>query len=267
MEDYEPETELEENIQQSYNISLLDEDYELSMSINQSFLEFKLQQNNNIVDYYYKTKYDLQIINNLFTTSFKGTKEAFNYIDGLLNDKKFKIIKLKNKNIINLNFKNVFILDKEINLELKQKKLNKDEMNILFLNEINSLKQKLNAKNEKSIEELIKDNNKELKEYINNKIEENNKIYEEKIKEKDNEIKKLKDIINQLKKEQEQILNELKNKYLEYEKVLKPLLEKYYKEFNEYNDNVNLINNFNLIDVNKIKNIKTIANIIFTLYL
>ena len=133
-------------------------------------------------------------------------------------------------------------------------------MNILFLKEINSLKQKLNAKNEKSIEELIKDNNKELKEYINNKIEENKKIYEEKIKEKDNEIKELKEIINQLKKEQEQKLNELNNKYLEYEKVLKPLLKEYYKEFNEYNDNVNLINNFNLIDVNKIKNIKTIAN-------
>ena len=262
MEEYEPETEVEENIQQSYNLSLLDEDYELSMSINQSFLEFKVQQNNIIVDYYYKTKYDLQIINNLFTTSFKGTKEVFNFFDKLLNDKKFKLIKLKDKNIINLNFKNVFILDKEINLELKQTKLNKDEMNILFLKEINSLKQKLNAKNEKSIEELIKDNNKELKEYINIKIEENNKIYEEKIKEKDNEIKELKDIINQLKKEQEQKLNELNNKYLEYEKVLKPLLEKYQtqKEFNENNDNVNLINNFNLIDVNKIQNIKTIAN-------
>ena len=90
-----------------------------------------------------------------------------------MKNKKFKLIKLKDKNIINLNFKNVFILDKEINLELKQTKLNKNEMNILFLKEINSLKQKLNTKNEKSIEELIKDNNKELKEYIINKIEEN----------------------------------------------------------------------------------------------
>ena len=32
---------------------VMDEDYELSMSINQSFLEFKLQQNNIIVDYYH----------------------------------------------------------------------------------------------------------------------------------------------------------------------------------------------------------------------
>ena len=50
MEEYEPETEVEENIQQSYNLSLLDEDYELSMSINESFLEFKLQLKNIIVD-------------------------------------------------------------------------------------------------------------------------------------------------------------------------------------------------------------------------
>ena len=264
MEEYEPETEVEENMQQSYNISLLDEDYELSMSIYQSFLEFKLQQNNIIIDYYFKSKYDLQAINKLLSASFGGIKEVFEYIDKLLNDKKIKLIKLKDKNIINLNFKNIIQLkeEKEINLELKQIKLNKEEIDLIIIKEINSLKQKLNTKNEKSIEELIKDNNKELKEYINNKIEENNKIYEEKIKEKDNEIKELKEIINQLKKEQEQKLNELQNKYLEYEKVLKPLLEEYktQKEFNEYNDNVNLINNFNLIDVNKMKNIKTIAN-------
>ena len=263
MEEYEPETEVEENMQQSYNISLLDEDYELSMSIYQSFLEFKLQQNNIIIDYYFKSKYDLQAINKLLSASFGGIKEVFEYIDKLLNDKKIKLIKLKDKNIINLNFKNIKQLkeEKEINLELKQIKLNKEEIDLIIIKEINSLKQKLNTKNEKSIEELIKDNNKELKEYINNKIEENKKIYEEKIKEKDNEIKELKEIINQLKKEQEQKLNELQNKYLEYEKVLKPLLKEYsLKEFNEYNDNVNLINNFNLIDANKIQNIKTIAN-------
>ena len=34
MEEYEPETELEENIEISYNISILDEEYELSMKIN-----------------------------------------------------------------------------------------------------------------------------------------------------------------------------------------------------------------------------------------
>ena len=102
MEEYEPETEVEENIQQSYIISLLDEDYELSMSIYQSFLEFILQQNNIIVNYYFKSKYDLQAINKLLSASFWGIKEVFEYINKLLNDKKIKLIKLKDKNIINL---------------------------------------------------------------------------------------------------------------------------------------------------------------------
>ena len=55
MEEYEPETELEENIEISYNIFILDDVYELSMGINQSVLEFKLQQTNIIDEYYYKT--------------------------------------------------------------------------------------------------------------------------------------------------------------------------------------------------------------------
>ena len=276
MEDYEPETEFEENIQQMYNLSILDEEYELSMNINESFLEFKLQQNNIIVDYYYKSKFDLQEINKLFSFSFKRIKEVFIYIDKILKENKIKLIKLEDKNIIKLNFKNEFNLEMEINIELKQIKLNKDEMYIILLKEINLLKNKLNTKNEKSFNELINENNKQLKEYINKKIEESKeeykKIYEEKIKEKDKEIKELKDIINQLKQEQEKKLNELQNKLSENEKVLKPLLEEYnekevQKEFNENNDNVNLINNFNIIDVNKMEEIKIIANNLYLTFI
>ena len=228
MEDYQPETEVEENIQHIYNLSILDEEYELSMNINESFLEFKLQLKNIIVDYYYKSKYDLQTLNKLLFTSFKGIKEVFNFFDKLLNDKKVNLIKLKN--IINLNFKNILNLEKEINIELKQIKLTKDEMYIILLKEINSLKNKLNTKNEKSFNELINENNKQLKEYINKKIEESKeeykKIYEEKIKEKDKEIKELKDIINQLKQEQEKKFVELQNKLSENEKVLKAIIRR-----------------------------------------
>ena len=91
MEDCEPEPEVEEDIQYLYNISLLNEDYKLSMNINESFLEFELQQNNIIVDYYYKAKYDLQTINKLLFTSFKSSKEVFIFFDKLLKDKKVKL--------------------------------------------------------------------------------------------------------------------------------------------------------------------------------
>ena len=60
MEYYEPETEIEENIENLYNIFILNEEYELYMKINNSLLEFKLQQKSNIVDYYYNSKYDLK---------------------------------------------------------------------------------------------------------------------------------------------------------------------------------------------------------------
>ena len=71
MEEYEPETEIEENIEHLYQLSILDEEYELSLTINESFLEFKLYKNNIIVDYYYKAKYNLQEINKLLFISFK----------------------------------------------------------------------------------------------------------------------------------------------------------------------------------------------------
>ena len=311
MEDYEPETEIEENIENLYNISLLDEDYELSMKAKESFIEFKIQLKNIIVNYYYKSKYDLETINKLFASTFKGIKEVFNFFDKELNDKKVKLIKINNKNIINVNFKN------NINLELQQIKLKKDEMLFSLLKEVNSLRNKLNSKIEKSVEELIEDNNKQFKKYINimkdnnkqlieyinikNKSEnvveerdsitilskerenemeyidelyleelskpenaiqivdqmeilkENQSIYEEKIKEKENEIKELKEIINQLKQEKEKKLNE--NNILENKKVLKPLLDEC-----QFNDNINLINNFNLIDANKMNDIKIIEN-------
>ena len=75
------------------------------------------------------------------------------------------------KIIINLNFQNT-TQNIETNVEIEKVKLTKDEMNFIFLKEINSLKNKLN-------------------------------LSEEKIKEKDNEINDLKEKMEQLKQEQE----------------------------------------------------------------
>ena len=75
MEEYEPETEFEENIEILYNISILDEEYELSMKIYESLLEFKLQQKNIIDEYYYKSKFELEAINRLLSSSFGRIKK------------------------------------------------------------------------------------------------------------------------------------------------------------------------------------------------
>ena len=103
MEYYEPETETDtgENIGKLYNINILNEEYELSMKISESLLEFNLQQKDIIDEYYYKSKYSLQIINKLLFSSFKGIKEAFNFFDKIINEKQIKYIKSKDKIIIN----------------------------------------------------------------------------------------------------------------------------------------------------------------------
>ena len=84
MEEYEPETELEENIEISYNISIQDEEYELSMKLNNSLLELKLQQINIIDEYYYKSKFELDTINNLLSSSYERIKEVFDFFNSLL---------------------------------------------------------------------------------------------------------------------------------------------------------------------------------------
>ena len=291
MEEYTPETETDENLEYLYNISLLDEEYELSMKINGQLLEFKIQQKDIIDEYYYKSKFDLQIINELSSKSFKGIKEAFDFFDKIINEKKVKLAKLIDKIIMNC-----FIDNKEKNIEakfeLKQIKLTKDEMYFIFLKEINILKKELKSKNEKTIDELIKENNKQLKEYVDKKIEESKqeyiKIFEEKIKEKDNEINKLKEINEKLKKNKEKELDVIQNlpkqKITEKEKISQQNKEKIPQKnkekipqlnkekekqkqeneiiikHNELNDNLNLINDFNNINIESMKVTKSIAN-------
>ena len=233
MDEYEPETEFEENIEISYDIFILDDVYELSMKIYESLLEFKLQQKNIIDEYYYKTKFDLEEINKLMPTSFGRIKEVFDFFDKLLKEKKVKLIKSNNQDIIKLNFANT-TKKNESNVELQKYKLYKDEINLMFIKEINILKKKLKSKNEKSFDELIKENDKQLKEYIDKKIEETKQEYQQIMEKKEMEIKDLNEKINQLKQEQEKKLNEIKNTYerkiSEIENKLKPIIEKKKRE-------------------------------------
>ena len=121
MEEYEPETELEENIEISYNIFILDEEYELTMKLNELLLEFKLQQKNIIDEYYYKSKFELGAINRLLSSSFGRIKEVFDFFDNLLKDKKIKLIKSNIQDIIKLNFVNTS-QNNETNIELNKYK-------------------------------------------------------------------------------------------------------------------------------------------------
>ena len=231
MEFYEPETEIEENIEKKYSISIFEEEYELSIKLSEGLLLFKLQQKDIIDEYYYKSKFDLQTINKILLTSYQRMKEVFDFFNAILNERRVNLIKPKYKDIINLNFTNI-TQNAENNLELIKNKATKDEMYSIFFEEINSLKKKLKSKNE--------ENEKKIKEYVDIKIEETKqeckKIIEEKIKEKDNEIKKLNDIINQLRQEiPKQLNNNDKNEKIdEKEKhVVKPVINYIKKKKNK----------------------------------
>ena len=115
--------ELEENMENSYNFSISNEEYILSMIINNLLFEFKLKQKSSIGNYYYyNSQFYLEKINQLLNTSFKRIIEVFNFFDKILKEKRVELIKSREKPIINLKFKNSADLNQENNicLELKQ---------------------------------------------------------------------------------------------------------------------------------------------------
>ena len=228
MNEFEPETEIEQNIEKLYKISTLNEEFELSIKKNDSILEFKLQHDDFLNEYYYKANFDLEEINKLMTASFKGIFEVLDFFDKIIKDKKVKIIKSKDKEIISLNFKKDE-QGKEINIKLEKNRLTKDQMYLIFIKEINFLKKKLKSKNEKTFDELIEENEEKLKEYVDKKIEESKemleKLFEEKIKEKDNKIVQLEKQIEKLKQEQKNKLNNIKNDDQNIQKIKNELQE------------------------------------------
>ena len=244
----------------SYNLSLLNEEYELIMNINNIYIEFKLIKKNIICPYYYKQKYDLKNINKLLYTFFNEIKDVYNFYDKILIKNKVKLILIEDK--INLNFKNIINLDNEIeiNLEFKKIKINKDDILYNLINEVNILKNKINENKENKMKEYINNKDNEIKNEI---IKENKKIIEEKINIIDN---KYKEKINEIKKEYEDKIKEFKNKQneiiSEINKNLNLLLNEYkikkekleIKLKIELNDNVNLINDFKCYNINTMNN-------------
>ena len=255
----------------SYNLSLLNEEYELIMNINNIYIEFKLIKKNIICPYYYKQKYDLKNINKLLYTFFNEIKDVYNFYDKILIKNKVKLILIEDK--INLNFKNIINLDNEIeiNLEFKKIKINKDDILYNLINEVNILKNKINENKENKMKEYINNKDNEIKNEI---IKENKKIIEEKINIIDN---KYKEKINEIKKEYEDKIKEFKNKQneiiSEINKNLNLLLNEYKikKEKLEKlkiknNDNVNLINDFKCYNINKMNN-NIISNNLYITYM
>ena len=260
---FSQETESNSKIIKSkkYDLLLLNDEFQLTIDLKNSFLEFKLQQKDIINNFIYKSNFDLITLNKLLSTNFIQLKDAFYFLDNELNEKMVKLVQSKEKHIINLNFKNNTNSDNpdkslETNLELKQYNLTKDELIFILREEINSLKKKLNSKNE--IEELLKIKENNLKEYINLKIEESKnelideykKTLEYTIKEKDNVTKILKESMDSIKKElAEKLITPERNQVQKKEEKTNQII---------YDQNLlNDLGNFNPL---KMQNLGIIAN-------
>ena len=143
----------------AYDLSFKKNEYELTINIySNSFIEFKLIQKNVISSSYYIEEYNLETINKLSFLFCKEIKEVFQFYNKILQKNKIKLLYLKEKNKFCLNFKNIINFDEEIeiNIELKEVKLNKDDIFQVLINEVILLKKEgnKNENNEKIIKEI-----------------------------------------------------------------------------------------------------------------
>ena len=175
---------------------------------------FKLRKSNNLSLFHFMNKCDYNGITKSFLLQkeyYEDMSKVFQFFDLSLTKNKIKLEFNKVKNTMELKLNKVLDFDEvECKLELNQKKLEKDEMFSILINEINEIKNKKeeNKDNKNIINELIKKN----KEY-ENKI----KILEDKINILENEIKLFKESQG---KSVDEVLKP-KEKNIEYNEVIK----------------------------------------------
>ena len=224
-----------------YVLSLNNEEYELKMSLTESFIEFNLVPKNAISDFYFNEKYELSTINEnkYLIKSFKELKEAFEIFDRLFKDKRIQLVKLKEETI-NLNIKiPSYFGEEETNLELKRYKMNKEDVYPLLLNEIKEIKKEL-LENKTNLKDFKKEISSNQEKQRNEMKKEMLLLFEDYLKKKNEEENK---------KEQEK------------EKLLRQQEEEKLK----HNDNTNYLNDFQCENIENMRDINYISNQKFNL--
>ena len=209
----------------SHKLSLANVEYELTMTLGESYIEFKLVPKKDIPEFYYQAEFDLSSINQYLRAKFEDLKKAFIIYDKQLKDKKVKLIKLR-EDSINLNLIRIDDFDEkfETNLELKQFRISSGDVNPILSNKLKEMNNK--------ILELEKKLNEMKKEKLENKGNEENKKIESVIedylkkKEIEEEIKKQKEEELLREKEEKRIksndINLLNDFQFDKNKILKP---------------------------------------------
>lgn len=216
--------------------------------LHNNLIQYKLIQKNTKGSCYYIEEYDLSSINKMLYVFFKDIKEIYNFYDKILKKNKVKLIYSLQKGIISLHFKNIINFDEEVetNLDLKEVKLNKDELLNNLINEILLLKTQMGKNKEYFEEQLFNKLKNEIK--TQNDESENKYSYLEtkiiKLEQKINEIEIIhENKINDIKKEYEDKIKEIKKEYIEKINNIKIENERIINELKKENETIKFILN------------------------
>ena len=210
-------------------LKLQEDEYQLEMSLyDNNSIEFKVTLNSALASCYYMENYDLETIveiSLLLLRKYKDMEAVYQYYKvRILSGREMNLVLSPDKNIMSLKYQKI-VDDVEIDVELKLKKkmAEKDDIVQALMKEIQQLKKTV-VQHEKKIDEQLKKKDKYYEEKID-ELKKNNDLLME-------EIKKMKE----KEKEEEKIKFEDKKN----EEIWKIEEEK----FSSLNDNVNLTNNF-----------------------
>ena len=159
---------------------------------------FKLRKLNNLSLYHYMNKCNYDDIIKIFLLQreyYDDLTKIFQFFDLAMTKNKIELEFNKDKNAMELKLKKVLDFDEiECKLELNQKKIEKDEMFTILIDEISELKIK---KDENKYNNII------------NELINKNKEYENKIKFLEDKIKILEDEIKKFKEQKNKVVNEI----------------------------------------------------------
>jgi len=192
---------------------------------------------------YYIGEYDLSSINKILYVFFKDIKEIYKFYDKILKKNKVKLIHSPQKGIISLIFKNIINFDEEVetNLDLKEVKLNKDEILQNLINEVLFLKTQMGKNKEYFEEQLFNKIKNEIKTESDERKEKYNFLENKiiKLEEKINEIEIIhENKINDIKREYEDKINEIKKEYIEKINNIKIENEKIINDLKKDNESI-----------------------------
>ena len=164
MESEETLTEIE-----SGNFKLQNDEYSLELTIySDNSIVFKITQNSPAASCYYVEKFKIAKIPFLFCEKIE---DAFQFYKNEIKNNKINIILSQDKNIVTIHYKAIVnnYFEKDVNLELKKKNLEKEDIINILRKEVEQNKKRMdkleeeNRKMKKNIDFLMEEYNKKIK--------------------------------------------------------------------------------------------------------